>query len=393
MHEANLQQHALFTRPREKLYSIPRCRECGLPVTLRLLFRWRDEGVVTLRWFSPDFRFVVLYQELLNRIFDVLEEQFGKEKVDEIAWEAEKGSASEYVAMIFLSNKLWLKPLSFLIRYTRLLNVLLEQNSALLGYGAVQVIDAKVPNTRIYIRNPYRLSLFRADADGVYEVARERRMKIRVEDISPEEGVYYFVGKTPDMQRIPNLFHSYRIKPKPVQGVSKPLEVSRCPRCGIPKPVSYYLWDERLGIIVSSLSGRRIILWPDYALEKMLKAFEDALGDEAKAILFDITREFWIDLIRSKGVGLSPDEQVTFLEANTQKRYEILLNRLAYQGYGRCTRVEIEGSPYRVKIELVNPSTPMIISGVLAGMFEALEDREVTVEMEERPDKAIYYLS
>jgi len=125
----------------------------------------------------------------------------------------------------------------------------------------------------------------------------------------------------------------------------------------------------------------------------MLKAFEDALGDEAKAILFDITREFWIDLIRSKGVGLSPDEQVAFLEANTQERYEILLNRLAYQGYGRCARVEIEESPYRVKIELVNPSTPIIISGVLAGMFEALEDREVTVEMEERPDKAIYYLS
>jgi predicted hydrocarbon binding protein len=385
--------HVSYKRPREKLYSIPRCKECGLPVTLRLLFNWRDDGVITLRWFSKDFRFVVLYQELLNRLFDVLVEQFGEEAVDEIAWESEKGSASEYVAMIFLSNKLWLKPLSFLIRYTRFLNVLLEQNSALLGYGAVQVVEKKLPNARIYIRNPYRLSLFRADGDGVYEVARERRMRLEIEQVSPEEDIYYFVGTTPDMERKRNLFHSYRIKPEPIRKVAAPLAVPRCPRCGIPRPISYYLWDERLGIIVSRLSGRRIILWPDYALEKMLTAFEYELGDEAREIMFDITREFWIELISSKGIGLSPEEQVMFLEAGTQERYEILLDQLAYLGFGRCTRVEIEESPYRVKIEIVNASTPAIISGVLAGMFEALEDRAVTVEMEERQDSVVYYLS
>lgn len=386
-------EHISYSRPRERLHSIPRCKECGLPVTLRLLFKWRDEGVITLRWFSPDFRFVVVYQELLNRIFDLLEDQFGKEAVDEIAWEAEKGSASEYVSMILLSGRLWLKPLSFLIRYTKLLNILLEQNSSLLGYGAVQVIDAKVPNALIYIRNPYRLSLFRADADGVYEVARERSMRIGVESVSPEEDVFYFIGRTPDAQRSGNLFHTYRIQPEPIRGVVDPPRVTRCARCGIPTPVSYYLWDERLGIIVSRLSGRRIILWPDYALEKMLKAFEHELGDEAREIIIGITREFWTDLIQSKGVGLSPQEQVEFLEANTQGRYEILLNRLAYQGYGRCTSVEIEESPYRVRIELINPSTPMIISGMLAGMFEALEGRAVNVDMEEERDKVIYYLS
>jgi len=358
-----------------------------------LLFKWRDEGVITLRWFSPDFRFVVVYQELLNRIFDLLEEQFGKEAVDEIAWEAEKGSASEYVSMIFLSDKLWLRPLSFLIRYTRLLNILLEQNSSLLGYGAVQVIDAKVPNALIYVRNPYRLSLFRADADGVYEVARERSMRIGVESVSPEEDVFYFIGRTSDALRSGNLFHTYRIQPEPIRSIANPHGIARCPRCGIPTPVSYYLWDERLGIIVSRLSGRRIILWPDYALEKMLKAFEHELGDEAREIIIGITREFWTDLIQSKGVGLSPQEQVDFLEANTQGRYEILLNRLAYQGYGRCTSVEIEESPYRVRIELINPSTPMIISGMLAGIFEALEGRAVSVDMEEERDKVIYYLS
>ncbi len=218
-------------------------------------------------------------------------------------------------------------------------------------------------------------------------------MRIGVESVSPEEDVFYFIGRTPDAQRRENLFHTYRIKPEPIRSIANPPRIARCPRCGIPTPVSYYLWDERLGIIVSRLSGRRIILWPDYALEKMLKAFEHELGDEAREIIIGITREFWTDLIRSKGVGLSPQEQVDFLEANTQGRYEILLNRLAYQGYGRCTSVEIEESPYRVRIELVNPSTPMIISGVLAGMFEALEGRAVSVDMEEERDKVIYYLS
>jgi hypothetical protein len=383
----------LSTRPKEKIRTIPRCKDCGLPRILPLIFNWRDEGVITLRWFATEFRFVFLYQELLNLILSFLEDTFGKEQVDQLTWQAEKGSASEYMAMIVLGDKLWLKPVSLLIRYTRLVNILLELSSALFGYGAIQVIEHGVPYAAAYIRNPYRLSMFRADGDGVYEVTKERRMEMEVVEVSAEENVYYFVGKTPDKKRIPNLFHIYRIQPAPIQGVSTPLDVPRCPRCNLPRPLSNYVWDERMGIVLNKLSGRRMILWPDYALQELLKTFEETLGERARQIIFDITKQFWTDLILSKGVGLSQEEQLAFLEASPRKRYEIILNQIAYQGLGRAVKVDVEESPYRVRIELINPTTPIVISGILAGIFEALEERDVEVEMEERETSVTYLLS
>jgi hypothetical protein len=383
----------LSTRPKEKIHTIPRCKDCGLPRTLPLLFRWRDEGVITLRWFATEFRFVFLYQELLDLVLSYLEDTFGKEKVDQLTREAEKGSASEYIAMIVLGDKWWLKPVSLLIRYTKLVNLLLELSSSLFGYGAIQVIEHGVPYAVAYIRNPYRLSMFRADGEGVYEVTKERRMEMQVVEISAEESVYYFVGKTSDKGRIPNLFHLYRIQPAPIQGATTPLDLPRCPRCKLPQPLSNYVWDERMGIVLNKLSGRRMILWPDYALQELLKTFEEALGEKARQIIFDITKQFWTDLILSKGVGLAKEEQLAFLEASAQRRYEIILNQIAYQGLGRATKVEIEESPYRVKVELINPTTPTIVSGILAGIFEALEEREVEVEMEERETSVTYSLT
>lgn len=383
----------LSTRPKEKIRTIPRCKECGLPRILPLLFNWRDEGVITLRWFATEFRFVFLYQELLDLILAFLEDTFGKEEVDKLTHEAEKGSASEYIAMIVLGDKLWLKPISLLIRYTKLINIFLEISSPLFGYGAIQVIEHGVPYAVAYIRNPYRLSMFRADGDGVYEVSKERRMKMEVIEISAEEQVYYFAGKTPDKGRIPNLFHIYRVQPAPIHGAATPLDVPRCPRCRLPRPLGNYVWDERMGIILNKLSGRRMILWPDYALQELLKTFEEALGDRARQIIFDITKQFWIDLITSKGIGFSEEEQLAFLEASVQKRYAIILNQIAYQGLGRASRVEIEESPYRVRIELINPTTPTIISGILAGTFEALEEKEVEVDMEQGETSVVYFLT
>ena len=383
----------LSTRPKEKIRTSPRCRDCGLPRILPLFFRWRDEGVITLRWFATEFRFVFLYQELLDLILSYLEDTFGKEEVDHLTREAEKGSASEYVDMIVLGDKWWLKPISLLLRYTKAINILLELSSSLFGYGAIQVIEHGVPYAVAYIRNPYRLSMFRADGEGVYEVTKERRMEFQVVELSAAENIYYFVGKTPDKGRIPNLFHIYRIQPAPIQAVTTPLDMPRCARCGLPRPLSNYVWDERMGVILNKLSGRRMILWPDYALQELLKTFEQAFGQKARQIIFDITKQFWTDLILSRGVGFAQEEQLAFLEASPQKRYEIILNQIAYQGLGRASRVEIEESPYRVKIELINPTTPTIISGILAGIFEALEEKEVEVEMEERATSVTYSLS
>jgi hypothetical protein len=148
-----------------------------------------------------------------------------------------------------------------------------------------------------------------------------------------------------------------------------------------------------MGVILNKLSGRRMILWPDYALQELLKTFEQALGGKARQIIFDITKQFWTDLILSKGIGFTQEEQLAFLEASPQKRYEFVLNLIAYQGLGRANKVEIEESPYRVRIELINPTTPMVISGILAGTFEALEEKEVEVEMEERETSVTYSLS
>jgi hypothetical protein len=383
------EKRVLKTITRERVRRLHRCHECFSPRILPLLFRWDDGGVIALRLINRNLRFAFLENDLLNEILDLLVGHFGEEEVYEIARNTERGSSSGFVAMLFAADKWWLAPFSLAARYSFMMPYLLEMNVTLLGYAAGKAADLKLPNAMLYTRNPYNMTLFQADVEGVYLVVREREVDAMIDPISEEEGVFMYYATVMD-KRTPGIFKKYGVNPPPISPVAEPYRFDRCPRCGLPTQITEFWWDAREGVIVHKDTGKRMILWPCYAMERLLGTFVEHLGDEAERLIFATVKDYQKNSILTGGVGFTAAERLEFLESDRRGQYTLLLRHLACMGYGHG-RVDVMEAD-RIKINMTNPLMPLVASGQIAGTVEALEDRQVEVSWEEGPDATTYLL-
>jgi len=366
-----------------------RCRECNTPRLLSMLFRWDEGGALALRYIDRNLRFIFLENDLLSEIMDVLAAHFGDDEVYEIARNTERASSAGYVAMLFASDKWYLKPSSFFARYTYLVEYIMEMNMTLLGYGAGKTADRSIESPSLYTRNPYNPTLFQADLEGVYLVVREREVTAIKDPISEEEGIYLYYSESAE-KRVPGIFKRFKLDLPSITPVSEPHSLRRCPRCGVPMQICQFWWDPRDGVIVNKDTGRREILWPCYALEQLLGTLREQLGEEAEVLITNTVKRYQRDSILDGGIGFTPEEKLEFVESDKKGQYALLLRHLACMGYGHGV-VESEDRN-RVKITMTNPLIPLVSSGLVAGMVEALEDELVSVSWEERSETTTYTL-
>jgi hypothetical protein len=379
----------LRTITRERVRRLHRCHECFSPRLLPLLFRWDDGGVIALRLINRDFRFAFLENDMLCEIIDLLVGHFGEEKVYELARNAERGSSSGYVAMLFAADKWWLEPFSLAARHSFIMPYLLEMSVTLLGYAACKAADLKLPNAMLYTRNPYNMTLFQADVEGVYLVVREREVDAKIDPISEEEGVFMYYATVPE-KRTRGVFKKYKVDTPPINTVEEPYHFDGCPRCGLPRQITEFWWDAREGVIVQKDTGKRMILWPCYAMERLLGTFVDQLGEKAEQLIFTEVKDYQKNSILTGGIGFTPAEKLEFVEADRRGQYTLLLKHLACMGYGHGKVDVMEAD--RIKITMTNPLMPLVASGQIAGTVEALEDRPVKVTWQEGPDTTTYLL-
>ena len=373
---------------RGRVRKVPRCPECISPLVLRPLFKWHD-GVITLRFISPDFRFAFLENDLLTEILDLLVDHFGEETVFEIARNTEKGSAIAYASMLFLADRWWAKPFTYLVEYTFLMDYMLEMSASFLGYGAVEITSKDTSGASVIARNPYSKILLATDIEACYTVSREREITLKPDPVSVEEGIWMFYGAS-ETGRIPGVFKKYLLETMPITRVARPCEFSRCPTCDIPDPVSRFWWDTRAGVIVHRNTGRRLILWPCYALERLLESFDEQLGGKAGELIFNKVKDYQNRSISSGGIGFTSEEKLEFLEADKKGQYALLLKHMDCLGFGHGEVDAVEEG--RIRITMVNPMIPTVTSGLIAGMVEALEGHPVNVSWEESAGVTTYIL-
>lgn len=317
---------------------------------------------------------------MLREVLDLLIKHFGEEKVFEIARNTEKGSATAYVSTVFLADRWWAKPFTYLAKNTPLLDYLLEMSVCFLGYGAAEITAKKVPYAGVIARHPYSKILFQADLEACYMVARDREITLKPDTISEEYGLYMYFG-TVETENIPGLFRKYLLETAPIMHVADPYNFDKCGVCGVPNPIARFWWDARTGVIVQRDTGKRIILWPCYALERLLGAFEEQLGEQAGELIFNTVKEYQSRSISSGGIGFTAEEKLEFIEADKEGQYRQLLKRMACMGFGDGEVDLLEDD--RIEIKMINPLVPKVASGLIAGMVEALEGRPVEVSWEE----------
>ena len=373
---------------RDKVRRLNHCHKCYTPRLLSLLFRWDDGGALALRYMNPNMRFIFLENDLLNEVMDVLGAHFGDDEVYEIARNTERASSAGYAAMLFASEKWYLKLPSLLARHTFLVEYVMEMNMNLLGYGAGTTVDRSTENPSLYTRHPFNPTLFQADLEGVYLVLREREVTALKDVISEEESIYMYYSEP--VPRVPGIYKKFELELPPITPVSEPYVQSKCPRCGVPKAIGQYLWDPRDGVIINRSNGRRIILWPCYALEQLLGTLREQLGEEAEILITNTVKRYQRDNILSGGVGFTSEEDVEFLKSDRQGQYASLLRHLACMGYGHGV-ADLE-QDNKVRITITNPLIPLVSSGLVAGMVEALEGEPVRVSWTERAGATAYTL-
>ncbi len=375
---------------RSKVRRLYRCNRCFTPLPLALLFRWDGCGGIRLRLIDPDHQFAFLENDLLKEIMGMMAAHFGEDAVYEIARDPEKSASCAYIAMLFGTDSRWLRPLSLLARYTPLADIILESNMAFLGYGAGNVVSKKLSQTAFYTRNPFDKRLFQADVEGVFLATREREIEAKVDTISEAERIYLYHADA-RVPRVPGISKRYRIVSRPMVEVENPYELSLCPRCGIPKAISVFLWDARSGMIINKETQKRMILWPCYTLESLLEALTGYFGKEAEVLITNTVKRYQRDDIMSGGIGLPPEEKVRFLQSDLHGQYRVLLQHLAVMGLGHG-EASVDEAHSRVRITMTNALFPVVTSGLMAGIVEALEGTPVMVSWEEGAENVVYSL-
>lgn len=362
---------------RSRVRKLARCRECMNPLMLRALLNWHD-GVITLRFIDNDFRLAFLENDMLGEVMNLLVEQFGEEKVFETARNVEKGSATAYVSTLLLADRRWAVPITYLLKNTPLVDYLMEMSVCFLGYGSTEATVKKLPYGGTIVRNPYSTILFPADVEACYTVARDVEISMTVDPVSEDDRIYMYFGKA-EGERRPHLFRRYLLKTAPVEQVEEPHEFRKCPACGVPEPIGRFWWEARMGVIEHRDTEKRIILWPCYALERLLGALEERLGGEAGELIFNTVKKYQRESISSGGAGLTAGEELEFIEAEKEDQYRLLLRHMAAMGFGHG---EASLEDHRIEIKMVNPLVPTVASGLIAGMVEALEGRPYQVSWE-----------
>ncbi len=132
-------------RPRFVL-PFPRCGACGVPRLLTLMFAWTEGGAITMRMFDKRYRFAFVEHELLESLIGLLEEKFGKERVRDILYAAEKSASEQFARTIYFIRDdapAWMRAISRVMRADQVSTRLVESMTMLLGVGATDTAFAR----------------------------------------------------------------------------------------------------------------------------------------------------------------------------------------------------------------------------------------------------------
>lgn len=367
---------------KQKLVKTFYCRECGVPLLLGKLAYWHPGGAIVAKNVGENYRFAFLEQDLIYLIVDLLGQEYGEARVQQILYDVERSASGQFAKAVFKRGRQSpvQEGLSYILRKTNFINNwILKQSTFAMGVGSTDTVIIKRPWDKhpdktivsaVLARNPHHEILIQADADGIGEQIMGEFLENAVLTLSKQEHIYLFMNYA---GRAPKERKEYSFEERKILIPENPEKYLCCTKCGVPRPISYFYWDARLGIIINRKSGKRVVFWPCYSLENPFLVFEEEFGIEAQKLIFQAIKDYQKKSISSAGVGLTDEEAVEFinLEGDTAGRAQLLLHRLAYLGFGSST-LTMNGK--KATVEITNPLVPQIVAGLFTGIFEALTD-------------------
>ena len=321
------------------------CKHCGVPLGFSRENSWGSDGSIT-QTSNPDHRVIFYEAEGMNRLLDNIAGLLGV-PIDHIVIEGKRKSTYNYLQGMFSGIKLAVVK-AFL---RRRVYETISARGGLLGYGHYELVDFK-PGRYIEVKgtNVYSLTLFSADMGAVFNLVEGRPAQITWEDRGENELLIRVVpGQEADAEMAARLARV--VLPRKPGNIT----FERCPSCGIPIDFKGFTWEPDRGTITDNATGRRMAILGAEGVEAVFRELESELGEELSRTIVEAQRRYVVDTLQMAEVRRDPS---------------YLTHQLALRGMGNVVRFEL--SRDRLEAVVENAIPPLLVAGMMQGIFELL---------------------
>jgi hypothetical protein len=330
------------------------CKGCGIPKEFCVEQNWNSDGTITQSK-NPDHR-VLFYEadgieDLLHHIADIV-----GVPIDHIIIEGKRKSTLHYLQGMFSGLKL------MVIRtfFQRMLYETIAGRGAVLGFGHFELVGFK-PRSYLEIlgRNIYSLPLFSGDIAAVFNLAENMPARLEFKDVPEGKLIRILPGEEADAEITARLERV--VLPRKAGEIS----YDRCPVCGIPLDFKSYTWDAEEGTITDKATSRRMAVLGSDGLEAVFRELEAELGEQLSQTIIEAQRRYVVETLQREEIKQDPS---------------YLAHQIALRGMGNLVRFELGKDRLEAVVE--NALPPLLVTGMLQGIFELIKGGRSSVSYE-----------
>lgn len=346
------------------------CRQCGFPRRLARFLEWHSDGTV-IGSVRPRIPVMFLQVAEWETIFEDLANAIGV-PVDHIVIEAQKNIGKDLYGMVrsvYFNINLRRIPNNPFFRpqwLTKFIVWGMRRDLSRLGAGRPRVIRYRAGKTMVLgFRDPCMVPMMVGNCLGIYESVE--KMPGSQAEYGMENGDLIIrmshATEKPESEE--------RLYLEEVEAGTGPLSYDRCPRCGIPLPISGALeWDIGRGIIRNRINGEREGMISVQSVNAILRELEKELGTEVIQMLYQAQKRY-------SGKDLS--DRTFEGSGDFWDRY---LTNMALRGLGYPEEFERTGDS--VSVDIKTAYNQDLYAAKLAAGLEKMTGRESRIEWESR---------
>jgi hypothetical protein len=336
------------------------CPECGVPEYITKEHLWLDNGdIVQVR--DQRHRLCLIDCENLDPLFRGIEELIGM-PIEPIVVTAARRVLQSYLKQFVP------KEVAERVKRRELdINDLDEGFRSLarpMGLGDYQFVDMRFEQDNndyftVSITEPFSVPMCAGGHAAAMETILGYDHDVTYEQVAPDK---YNMTAYPSIHQ---RGFKGRLKVDYYDREEGDIELEKCATCGGPKALSVFKWHLDRGVIVNEAVGRRTVVQGPQELDPIFRELEEELGETVTNVAVEAQRNF---------------TKTGFYSMGDVSTVEEFRDVLAVRGLGNLKELKISRRGLRMRLD--NAVLPIIIVGMMQGVFDAALDLDSTVDWE-----------
>lgn len=336
------------------------CPECGVPEYITSEHLWLNNGDI-VQAKDQGARLVLIEGENIDPLFRNIQEIIGV-PIEHIVITAMRRATRSYVSRIVpddVKEQIHKKEMDPVPIALAMMDV-----ASMLGHGGQEYVDHRYEKDDddyyiVKMLEPFSVPMVCGTIAGAVEAILGHDRGVTYEQESPE---VYKVTTIPLTH--PEEFEQ-RMHMKPYNHRDGDIELERCDACGGPKALSAYRWHVERGVIIDETSQRRLVMSGPQELECIFEELKEELGETINQVIVEAQRRF------------TKSGFYSIADARTEEDFRTLL---ALRGLGKLKEIKYSKNGLRMRLD--NAALPLMIVGMMQGVFETSVGEVSTVEWE-----------